>query len=423
MTANVFDVLTERGFIEQVSDAQAVRAAVEQPITCYVGFDPSASSFHVGNLVPIMALAHMQRHGHRPIAIVGGGTGMVGDPTDKDEMRRLLSVEQIDANLVKLRGQMARLLDFSEGGALMLNNADWLRPLNYLEFLRDIGRHFSVNRMLAAEAYRRRYDSDGGLSFLEFNYMLLQAYDCLYLFRKYGCVLQAGGNDQWGNILAGVDLIRRVESKQAYAITYPLLTTNSGAKMGKTAEGAVWLDPDRVSAYEYYQYWINTEDADVERFLAVFTFLPMERVRELGGLTGADVRQAKEVLALEATRMIHGEVAAREARDASRKLFGASAGDVAAGRPQETVGSSTAMPTTEMDAPGLDAGIAAPELFQQVGLCRSRSEARRLIQQKGAYVNDVPVGSVDDLITTEHLAEGVILLRAGKKRYHRIVLK
>ena len=410
MTENVFDVLTERGFIEQASNAEAIRAVVERPITCYVGFDPSADSFHVGHLVPIMALAHVQRHGHRPIAIMGGGTGMVGDPTDKDEMRKLLTVEQIDANLVNLKRQMAQLLDFSDGQALMLNNADWLRPLNYLEFLRDIGRHFSVNRMLAAEGYRRRYDSDGGLNFLEFNYQLLQAYDFLHVFREYGCVLQAGGNDQWGNILAGVDLVRRVEGQQVYAVTYPLLTTSSGAKMGKTAEGAIWLDPELVSAYEYYQYWINTEDADVERFLAIFTFLPMDRVWELGQLTGADIRQAKEVLAFEATKVLHGEAAARKAQDTSRKLFG-----------QGVV--TEAMPTTAFQMSELAAGIPAPELFQQVGLCRSRSEARRLIQQGGAYVNDGSVGSVDDLITADHVVEGGILLRAGKKRYHQIIVR
>jgi tyrosyl-tRNA synthetase len=364
----------------------------------------------VGHLVPIMALAHMQRHGHRPIAIIGGGTGMIGDPTDKDEMRKLLTVEQIDANLVRLREQMAQLLDFSEGRALMLNNADWLRPLCYLEFLRDIGRHFSVNRMLASEGYRRRYDSEGGLNFLEFNYQLLQAYDFLHVFREYGCVLQAGGNDQWGNILAGVDLVRRVEGKQVYAVTYPLLTTNSGAKMGKTAEGAVWLDPELVSAYEYYQYWINTEDADVERFLAIFTFLPMEQVRKLGRLTGADIRQAKEVLAFEATRILHGEAAAREAQDTSRKLFG--------GREVPD-----AIPTTEVEASELEAGIPAPELFQRVGLCRSRSEARRLIQQQGAYVNEEPVGDVDEVITAKQLNDGLLLLRAGKKRYHRVVIQ
>jgi tyrosyl-tRNA synthetase len=410
MTTNVYDVLKERGFIEQVSDEEGIRAAVEQPITCYVGFDPSADSFHVGSLVPIMALAHMQRHGHRPIAIMGGGTGMIGDPTDKDEMRRLLSVEQIDANLVNLKKQMSSLLDFAEGRALMVNNGDWLRPINYLEFLRDIGRHFSVNRMLSFEGYRRRYDSEGGLNFLEFNYQLLQAYDFLHCFREYNCLLQAGGNDQWGNILAGVDLIRRVEGAQAYAMTYPLVTTSSGAKMGKTAAGAIWLDPDLLLPYEFYQFWINIEDADVERFLALFTFLPMEQVRELGRLEGAKIRQAKEVLAFEVTRLIHGEDAAAEAREASRKLFGK--GVV-----------SDAVPSTELAAAELAAGIAAPDLFQRVGLCRSRSEARRLIEQGGAYVNDEPVGSVDDLVSAAHLADGAILLRAGKKRYHRVVVR
>ena len=410
MATNAYDVLEERGFIEQVSDEEGLRAAVEEPISCYVGFDPSAASFHVGHLVPIMALAHLQWHGHRPIALMGGGTGMIGDPSDRDKMRRLLSIEQIDANVANLRKQMANLLDFSQDKALMLNNADWLRPLNYLEFLRDIGRHFSVNRMLAAEGYRRRYDSEGGLNFLEFNYMLLQAYDFLSLYRTRGCVVQAGGNDQWGNILAGVDLIRREEAAQAFALTYPLLTTSSGAKMGKTAEGAIWLDPELTSPYEFYQYWINTEDADVERFLAIFTFLPMEQVHELGRLAGADLRQAKGVLAFEATKTLHGVGAAREARSTSRELFGK--GMV-----------SDAVPTTEVDAGELGAGIPAPELFQRAGLCRSRGDARRLIQQKGAYVNDVAVSSVDALITAENLVNGGILLRSGKKRYHRIVAK
>jgi tyrosyl-tRNA synthetase len=333
---------------------------------------------------------------------------MIGDPTDKDEMRRLLTVEQIDANIALLKEQMGNLLDFSHDRALMLNNADWLRPLNYLEFLRDIGRHFSVNRMLSAEGYKRRYDSDGGLNFLEFNYQLLQAYDFLHLHTQYGCLLQAGGNDQWGNILAGVDLVRRKLGVQVYAVTYPLLTTNSGAKMGKTAEGAVWLDPQRVSAYEYYQYWINTEDADVERFLAIFTFLPMDRVRELGKLAGAEIRRAKEVLAFEATKILHGEAAAHEARQTSRQLFGN--------------GTATdAIPTTTLTAAELRTGIPAPDLFHQVGLCRSKSEARRLITQGGAYVNDEPLGSVDDLVTDQHLSDGTILLRAGKKRYHRVV--
>ena len=408
MKENVFDVLAERGFIEQVSDADGVRAAVERPITCYIGFDPSASSFHVGNMVPIMALAHMQRSGHRPIALMGGGTGMIGDPSGKTEMRQLLSVERIDANLVQLKRQMSALLDFDEDRALMLNNADWLRRINYLEFLRDIGRHFSVNRMLAAEAYRSRYDSESGLSFLEFNYMLLQAYDFLHLYRECGCTLQMGGNDQWGNILAGADLIRRVEGAQAYAATFPLVTTSSGVKMGKSAAGAVWLDPELLSPYQYYQYWINTEDADVERFLAIFTFLPMEQVRELGRLEGADIRRAKEVLAYEATRVLHGEQAAGEARETSRKLFG-----------EGVV--TEAVPTTEVAAGELATGIPAPDLFQRVGLARSKSDARRLIEQGGAYVNDRSVGSVDDVITDDNLDGGGLLLRAGTKRYHRVV--
>ncbi|MDD3826059.1 MAG: tyrosine--tRNA ligase [Anaerolineae bacterium] len=408
MTSNVIDVLAERGFIEQVSDAEGLRAAAEKPITCYVGFDPSADSFHVGHLVPIMALAHMQRHGHRPIAVMGGGTGMVGDPSGKTEMRQLLDVDRIDANLARLRGQVRRLLDFAGGRALMVNNADWLRPLNYLDFLREIGRHFSVNRMLAAEAYRTRYESEGGLNFLEFNYMLLQSYDFLHLYREMGCILQMGGSDQWGNILSGVDLIRRVEGGQAFAITFPLVTTASGAKMGKTAAGAVWLDAEQVSPFEYYQYWINTEDADVGRFLALFTFLPMERVRELGRLQGADVRQAKEVLAFEATRILHGEEAAAEAQRASRQLFGRGV-------------ATEAVPTTELPAGELETGILAPELFERVGLCRSRSEARRLIEQGGAWVNDRQIGSVDERLTSADLEQGALLLRAGKKRYHRVL--
>ena len=410
METNVFDVLAERGFIEQVSDAVELRAALERPVTCYVGFDPSAPSFHVGSLVPIMALAHMQRHGHRIIAIVGGGTGMVGDPSGKTEMRKLLPLEQVDANVEALKKQLAGLLDFSEGRGLMFNNANWLRTLNHVQFLRSIGLHFSVNRMLAAEAYRVRYDGEGGLNFLEFNYMLLQSYDFLHLYRTYGCTLQMGGNDQWGNILAGADLIRRVEGAEAYAATFPLLTTASGAKMGKTAEGAVWLDPEQVSPFQYYQYWINAEDADTERFLALFTYLPMEQVRELGRLTGADIRQAKEVLAFEATKILHGATAAQEAQETSRQLFG---GGVASG----------AVPSTELESAALAAGIPAPDLFFRVGLCTSRGEARRLIQQGGAYVNDVPVGSVDERIRAEHLQDGALLLRVGKKRYHRIVAK
>lgn len=405
---NVYDVLVERGFIEQVSDETGVRAAVEKPITCYIGFDPSASSYHVGNLVPIMALAHMQRHGHRPITIVGGGTGMIGDPSGKTEMRQMLTREQIEANVQGQKAQLARYLDFDSGKALMLNNADWLTKLNYIEFLRDIGRHFSVNRMLAAEAYRVRLET--GLSFIEFNYMLLQAYDFLHLYREYGCVLQMGGSDQWGNILAGVDLTRRVEGATVYASVFPLITTSSGAKMGKTEAGAVWLDRELVSPYKYYQFWINTEDPDVERFLALFTFLPMDRVKELGRLQGADLREAKEVLAYEATKITHGEEEARKAQEASRRLF------AEGGTAREGV------PTTALDAEDLAAGIPVTELFRRVGLCGSRGAARCLIEQGGAYVNGKRVASIDVLVTDKDLMEGAILLRAGKKHHHRVIL-
>ncbi|GAB4262892.1 tyrosine--tRNA ligase [Deferrisoma sp.] len=399
--AHVLDVLRERGFLEQTTGEEEVRELLASSTTCYIGFDPTASSFHVGSLVPIMALAHMQRAGHRPIALVGGGTAMIGDPSGKTEMRKLLTLEQIEENARGLKAQLARFLDFDRG-AMLLNNADWLLELNYIEFLRDIGVHFSVNRMLAAESYRQRLET--GLNFIEFNYMLLQAYDFLYLFQHYGCRLQMGGNDQWGNIVAGVELIRRVEGAAAHGITFPLITTASGAKMGKTAQGAIWLDPERTSPYDFYQYWINTEDPDVERFLGLFTFLPMEEVRELGRLEGAQIREAKEVLAFEVTKLVHGEAEARKARDASRALFGGA-------------GNLDEAPTHEVDAPRLREGIEAFVLLHEAGLAKSRGEARRLIAQGGAYLHGEPIGSFDQRITEADLKEGVILLRAGKKKY------
>jgi len=403
--SNAYDVLKERGFVEQVSDEEGLRAALEHPIACYIGYDPSASSFHAGNLLTIMALAHLQRHGHRTIALVGGGTGMVGDPTGRTEMRRLLNPQRIQAHLEALKKQLQRYLDFGEGRALMVNNADWLLPLKYIEFLRDIGVHFSVNRMLAAESYKVRLEA--GLSFLEFNYQLLQAYDFLYLYRHYHCLLQMGGNDQWGNILAGVDLIRRAADAQTYALTFPLLTTASGAKMGKTAAGAVWLDAERLPAYEYYQFWINVEDADVVRFLRIYTFLPLEEIAELGKLKGAEIRRAKGVLAFEATRLTHGEEAAEAAREATRSLFGGS-------------GTGDAVPGTELAQDELGQGIPAAELFVRAGLARSRSEARRLIAQGGAYINERQVASVEQVVTLDDLRGDGLLLRAGKKRYHRV---
>ena len=408
---NVLDVLLERGFIEKTTDEAALRETLSRPTTCYIGFDPTADSLHVGNLVPVMSLVHMQLHGHCPIVIVGGGTGLIGDPSGRSEMRRVMTEEQIRDNLTFLRSQFARFLDFDEDKALMLNNADWLTKLNYIEFLRDYGVHFTVNRMLAAESYRVRYESEKGLNFIEFNYMLLQSYDYLHLYRAHGCTLQMGGSDQWGNILAGADLIRRTEGAIVHAATFPLVTTASGAKMGKTAAGAVWIDPERVSPYEYYQYWVNTDDRDVERFLGLFTLLSMEEVRRLVKLEGSDIRQAKRVLALETTKLAHGEKEARSAQQASDQLFGASRGE------------ADSVPTTIVEKSELREGIAAAELFCRTGLCASRGEARRLIRQGGAYINDRRLDSIEARIGDDDVRDGMMLLRAGKKRYHRVTVK
>jgi tyrosyl-tRNA synthetase len=423
---NVFDVLEERGFIEQSTDAAACRQLLEKPITCYIGFDPTATSLHVGSLLPIMSLAHMQRCGHRPIALVGGGTALVGDPSGKTEMRQMLSREEIDENAEKLKVQLGQFIDFSSGKALLLNNADWLAPLNYIEFLRDIGRHFSVNRMLSAESYKMRLET--GLSFIEFNYMLLQAYDFLLLFDDYDCSMQMGGSDQWGNIVAGVDLVRRMRQKTVYGITFPLITTASGEKMGKTAQGAVWLDGELTSPYEYYQYWINTEDQDVGRFLGYFTFLPMEEVQAVADLQGADLNLVKTILAYEVTRITHGEAAASAAQAESEEIFGARSipedllpSSGVRRQPMAAAGAAAAgMPTTTIGSSRLSQGIPAFELFAEVGLCSSKGEARRLIQQGGGYINGQRIKKFDDRATLDHLDKGEILLRAGKKKYHRV---
>jgi tyrosyl-tRNA synthetase len=431
---NVFDVLEERGFIEQATDADSSRQLLEKPVTCYIGFDPTATSLHVGSLLPIMSLAHMQRCGHRPIALVGGGTALVGDPSGKTEMRQMLSREEINENAEKLKVQLSQFIDFSSDQALLVNNADWLAPLNYIEFLRDIGRHFSVNRMLAAESYKMRLET--GLSFIEFNYMLLQAYDFLVLFDEYDCSLQMGGSDQWGNIVAGVDLVRRMRQKTAYGITFPLITTASGEKMGKTAQGAVWLDGELTSPYEYYQYWVDTEDEDVKRFLAYFTFLPMEEIRAVEGLKGADLNLVKTILAYEVTKITHGEDAAGAARAESEQMFGerqipgdllpsstinVSVSDVESATSVSTVDiSASSIPTTIVAESRLSSGIPVFELFAEVGLCSSRGEARRLIKQGGGYINGERIQEFDQRATLENLKKGEILLRAGKKKYHRI---
>lgn len=416
---NVFDTLKARGFVRQCTyEEEVARLLAEKQITYYVGFDPTADSLHAGSLVPVMAMAHLQRAGHQPIAIIGGGTTMIGDPSDKTEMRQLLPREQIAANGASILEQLQRYVkldapmpDTDNTDGLFLDNAEWLLPLNYIDFLRDIGRHFRVNEMLRAEAYRQRLEREEGLSFLEFNYQLLQAYDFLCLYQRYGCVLQIGGDDQWSNILAGVDLVRRLEGERVYALTFPLLTTAGGAKMGKTAGGAVWLDANKTSPYEFYQYWINTDDRDVERFLAYFTFLPMDEVRRLGGLEHEAIREAKAVLAYEATKLAHGKAEADKAQTASRAAFGGDGQELAA------------MPTTTLPTGRIHAGIPIMELFHEVGLARSRSEARRLIQQGGAYINEKQYRAIDTVADATLLEDNALRLRAGKKRYHRVVFE
>ncbi len=402
--------LKERGFFQQSTHPEELAKRLkEDRICCYVGFDPTADSLHVGHLIPLMGLAHMQRGGHRIIALMGGGTSMIGDPSGKTELRKMLTEEQLQSNIEGILPQMERFLDFS-GDALLVNNSKWLRDLNYIDFLRDIGRHFSVNRMLSFETYKIRLET--GLSFLEFNYQLLQAFDFLELNRRYNCTLQMGGDDQWANIISGTDLIRRVERKDAFGWTYPLLTTSSGKKMGKTEKGALWLDPKRTSAYEYYQYWVNTEDTDVEKFLALFTFLPMSEVRQLGQLQGADIREAKQRLAFETTALIHGKETALQAQEAAQSLF---SGD---GKSDKSN-----VPSTTIAADNFSAGLDIFDSFLQTGLCKSKGEARRLQAQGGVYVNDERIDNPEYCLGKTDLQDGEILLRAGKKRYHRLIIE
>lgn len=406
--ANTLDVLKERGFLSQITDEAAVRKAFDSgPVTCYIGFDPTARSFHVGNLVQIMMLAHLQRSGHRPIALVGGGTTLIGDPSGKTELRQMLTPEAIDQNIARIKGQFSRYISF-DTGATLVNNAEWLLGLNYIDFLREVGPHFSVNRMLAAEAYKIRMET--GLTFLEFNYQILQAYDFLMLYRRYNCTMQLGGDDQWGNILAGVDLIRRMDQQTAQALTTPLITTADGKKMGKTAAGAIWLDPELLSPYDYYQFWINTDDRDVARFLALFTFLPMEEVNRLAALKDADIRRAKAVLAFEATKLTHGDADAHKAEQAAQSVFGGGASGEAN------------LPTTELPRTRLEGGVNIIDLFLACGLEQSKGDVRRLITQGGAFLNETRVATINLTVTLDHLDDnGAILLRAGKKRFHRAV--
>ena len=423
---HLIDVLYERGFVEQTTHQDELREYLDQAgRSCYIGFDPTADSLHIGSLVPIMALAHVQRCGHIPIALVGGGTGLVGDPSGKTEMRKLLGPEDISRNAESIKSQLARFIVFEKDRALLLNNADWLARLEYIPFLRDVGRHFSVNRMIRAESYKMRLESDEGLSFIEFNYMLLQAYDFLMLFDRHGCGLQMGGSDQWGNIVAGIDLIRRMRQKSAFGITFPLITTSSGAKMGKTEKGAVWLDAGKTSPYDYFQYWVNTDDRDVQRFLALFTFLPMAEIQGVEALSGADLNAAKRVLAFEATQLAHGLEAAKKAYHAAASMFGK--GKIPAGllsssaiHKGEAEFGDAAVPRSTIDIKELESGIPAFQLFCRVGLAASGSAARRLVDQGGAYLNGERIPNFDTLISAKDLKEGAILLRAGKKRYHKL---
>jgi len=406
--SELLQVLSERGFIHQISEPEELdERAAQGPITGYIGFDATAPSLHAGSLLPIMMLYWMQQTGHRPVVLMGGGTTKVGDPSGKDESRKLLSEEQIAENIKGIRKVFDRFLRFGEGpsDAVMLNNAEWLDELKYIPFLREYGRHFTINRMLTFESVKRRLEREQPLTFLEFNYMILQAYDFLELYRREDCILQMGGSDQWGNIVNGIELIRRVEGAQAFALTSPLLTTASGAKMGKTAAGAVWLDADLMSPYEYWQYWRNVEDADVGRFLRLFTTLPLDEIARLEALQGAEINEAKKVLATEATAMVHGREAAEQAAETARKTF-------EEGRLGE------ALPTIEVPRAELKQGLGLLRAMVLAGLASSNGEARRAVKGGAVRVNDEKVSDERMVLTPEHLNEdGVIKLSFGRKRH------
>jgi tyrosyl-tRNA synthetase len=406
--SDVLAALQSRGFVQQCSNLEGLRQQLgEQKVTFYYGIDPTGDSLHAGHLVGLLAMAHLQAAGHRPILLIGGGTARVGDPTDKDKMRQLLPVERVAANAARITEQVGRFIDLDN--TTIVNNADWLAPLHYLDFLREIGRHFSVNRMLGFEAYKRRLAT--GLSFLEFNYLLLQAYDFLILNQRHGCLLQIGGDDQWANILSGIDLVRRVEAVESYALTWPLVTMADGSKMGKTTAGAVFLDAERIAPYEFYQYWVNVPDADVGTLLPLLTMLPHEQIADLAKLRDRDAAKAKGVLAFELTQLVHGSAAAGSARDATRSLFSGEGAD------------REALPSATLPRTDLEAGIPLAVLFARTPLCSSNSDARRLIQQGGAAINGAIRDRVDATVGVADIADGELLLRAGKKRYFRLVVE
>jgi len=406
---HVLDMLKERGFIAQVTFEEDLYKAMEQgPVTFYLGIDPTADSLHVGHFMPIIMASHLQKAGHRPIILCGGGTAMIGDPSGKTDMRKMLTKETIANNVAAIQKQLSRFMEFGEGKATMVNNGDWLLNLNYVDFLREIGAHFSVNRMLTAECYKRRMET--GLTFLEFNYMIMQSYDFLSLFKSHGCRLQIGGDDQWSNMLGGADLIRRKEQEDAFALTCKLIMTHDGKKMGKTEKGALWLDPNRTSPYEFYQYWRNVADQDVERFLGLLTFLPMDEVRRLGKLEGAEINEAKKVLAFEITKMIHGEEEATKAAEAAAALFAGG-------------GASQNVPTFEIAAADLAADGRITTLLASAGLCKSRGEARKMVESGAVAVNEEKVTDIDFTVTADMVGADGLMLRKGKKGYCRLLVK
>lgn len=406
---NVFDVLKERGFIEQCTHEEEIRVALgKERVTFYIGFDATADSLTAGHFLTVMAMMHMQRAGHRPIALLGGGTTMIGDPSGKSDMRSIMTKETIAYNANRFHQQLSKFIDFNNDNAIIANNADWLLDLNYVEFLREIGVHFSVNRMLTADCYKQRMET--GLTFFEFNYMLMQSYDFWKLNKLYDCTMQLGGNDQWSNIIGGVELIRRKEQKPAFGLTFKLLTTSEGIKMGKTMKGALWLDPEKTSPYEFYQYWRNIEDVKVEECLGLLTFLPMDEVRRLGALEGAEINHAKEVLAFEITKIVHGEEEAIKAQEASRALFSDGV-------------NMDHVPTTEISKEELGDGINIIDLMIKADLIKTKSEGRRLVEQNGVRVNDEIFSDLSKSITEKGFNDGKLMIKKGKKVFHRIILK
>lgn len=405
---NVLDTLKERGFLAQITyEDELYKQLEKEPTTFYVGFDPTATSLHFGHFIPIIAMAHMQRAGHIPIALVGGGTAMIGDPSGKTDMRKMMTIETIDHNVSCIKKQMERFIEFGNGKAMIVNNADWIRSLGYMDFLRDVGSLFSVNRMLTAECYKQRLER--GLTFLEFNYMLMQSYDFLQLFKNYGCRLQMGGDDQWSNMLAGADLIRRKEREAAFACTFKLLMNHEGKKMGKTEKGALWLDAELCSPYDFYQYWRNIADADVEKCLSLLTFLPMDEVRRLARLEGSEINEAKKILAYECTKLVHGEEEAEKAQMAAAALFGG--------------GAAADVPTFEWLKADMEADNRLTTLLNICGLCKSKSDARTQVQQGSVVVGESKAEDVNAVITADMIPTDGLLIRKGKKSFCRIILK